>query len=758
MTTNEYDMPVREVLWQTPDVIDAINCTTNRVTLSCPVGGDRVLLEISFPSGGGIRINTQKKGYFEPSELQTIQCDAFDGGRLITAADNTQVRLTQKNDSFTLTLINADGSHHLILDGNQILLGYDGGEWVKAAYRCKLSENEKIYGFGERFNTLNHRGTHFTLWNMDYWSKGTTAYKNMPIFHSTAGYMMFFNSTYSCEADIGAQCEDEMCLEFEGPKWDAYFFLDLPLENIRQYTNLTGKPILPPQWALRYWAGGAFQVWEEKGISKYLDVVTECMEGYKKLGIPNLAALFGEGAPFHEKPAYEILKQTGTRMLAWNHPSMMFSDMKRILNTDNPEEIPYFKDPEDQLKQAGREVIDFVHPNAVRVISDFFHIFWDWGLKGCMVDYGEILPVNSLSSNGMTGDEMHNFVSYWYNKAYHDAWTERMGDDHILFSRSGCAGCQRWIANFGGDQVSDFSGMRQALNGMLNLTACGFSLWGTDIGGYGGPVSPQVYIRWLQFGAFNPIMRAHGAGGDRNPWSYGELAVKVFLQLYWLRENLQTYLFSHAVSAHLTGLPMTQAMAMAFPEEKLDPDINGQFLFCDDLLVCPVVEDSMEKEVLFPNGSWYDLFSGEKYSGGTNRKIYAPLEKIPVYIRAGSVIPLCLGESGRLSSPVSEDNSKSGLLITPPDSPRETHVYTSENSKMDYQLEPMNKSGFRLTASQPVNVEFLLVYGCEIESVTVDGTVSDSSFEKDAQSGYIKVELPEGYWKTIEIRYSNMVI
>lgn len=83
--------------------------------------------------------------------------------------------------------------------------------------------------------------------------------------------------------------------------------------------------------------------------------------------------------------------------------------------------------------------------------------------------------------------------------------TAKMGDDCILFSRSGCAGCQKWVGNFGGDQVSSFEGLNQAINGMLNLTSCGFSVWGTDIGGYGGPPTPEVYIRWLQFGTFNRL-------------------------------------------------------------------------------------------------------------------------------------------------------------------------------------------------------------------------------------------------------------
>ena len=753
LKTNQFGLPIKNVEWYHVLRVLKIESCDDKGILHCDTGKGIKKLFISFPVGGGIRLCSERPGYFEPVSLKKLYITEKETQIIFSSDDGTVACVKRDTSGLILELSTVDGSQTLTIDGSQIMFGYDGDNWCKAAYSCPLKNNEGIYGFGERFNTLNHRGTHFSLWNWDCWSKGTAAYKNMPVFHSTEGYMMFFNSFNNCEVDVGETDPDKMFLEFEGPKWDAYYFLGTPTENLKQYTQLTGKPILPPMWALRYWAGGAYQVWEEKlGPENYLEAVQQTLDKYAEMGMPDIAALGGEGKPFNNEPTYKILEKTGTRMIGWNHPSLFIADMAKLLGTYDLKEIPYFMDPKDKTKQAGREVIDFAHPNAKKVIAGFFRRFCDWGLKGCMVDYGEILPVESLSSNGMFGDEMHNGVSYWYNKAYYDAWSEEMGDDFFLFSRSGCAGCQKWICSFGGDQVSTFEGLNQALNGMLNLTACGFSVWGTDIGGYGGPPSEEVYIRWLQFGAFNPVMRAHGAGLDRNPWTYGDTAIEVFKKMYWVRENLLFHIYSNAIRSHLEGTPMVMNMTIAFSDHGMGPSVNGQYMFCEKLMVCPVTEEgSVTKEVVFPKGNWYELFTGEIVSGGITYTVPAALDSIPVYIKAGSVILLRLGESGRLGEPVYADSFTPSLLITPPDADAYEAIYTENHEKIGCNF-TLEQCGYSLNWEESVAYSKLVLYTkTENPQIIIDGApISSSCIEVDA-FGRIIVSISSENWKQLTV-------
>ena len=164
----------------------------------------------------------------------------------------------------------------------------------------------------------------------------------------------------------------------------------------------------------------------------------------------------------------------------------------------------------------------------------------------------------------MTGAEFHNFSSYYYSKVNNQVFSEKYGDDFVLFARNATQGSQVWAGNFSGDQKGTFDGMKRAVNAMLTLTACGFSNWGSDIGGYGATENSEIYTRWLQFGTFSPYMRLHGQG-EQDPWHWGDVAANTFVSHYWLRENLLNKIYSSAIKANKTGSPVSKSMALSFP-------------------------------------------------------------------------------------------------------------------------------------------------------------------------------------------------
>ena len=206
-------------------------------------------------------------------------------------------------------------------------------------------------------------------------------------------------------------------------------------------------------------------------------------------------------------------------MLAWTTPFQSRADMSywipSLSTLFSDYELPCFRDalnPWTYAVQPSTGTMDYSHPNALAVQRERWKKYLDWGLKGLMVDYGEYIPESVLAYHGMTGAEFHNFSSYYYSKVNNQVFSEKYGDDFVLFARNATQGSQVWAGNFSGDQKGTFDGMKRAVNAMLTLTACGFSNWGSDIGGYGATENSEIYTRWLQFGTFSPYMRLHGQG------------------------------------------------------------------------------------------------------------------------------------------------------------------------------------------------------------------------------------------------------
>jgi alpha-D-xyloside xylohydrolase len=214
----------------------------------------------------------------------------------------------------------------------------------------------------------------------------------------------------------------------------------------------------------------------------------------------------------------------------------------------------------------------------------------------------------------------------------------------ILLARSGWHGSQRLSAIWAGDQTSDFaynSGLRTAIIAGLSAGLSGFPYWSSDIGGYFGTPTDEVYMRWAQFGAFSPIMMIHGAG-RREPWTFSEQTLDVYRRYARLHTDLFPYIDAYAHEASRTGIPIMRAMPLEFPD---DPGVWGdlpehQYCFGAGLLVAPVYYGfSRTRLVYLPEGLWRDFWTGELLAGGRVVRRQADVEQIPVFARAGAIIP-----------------------------------------------------------------------------------------------------------------------
>lgn len=331
--------------------------------------------------------------------------------------------------------------------------------------------------------------------------------------------------------------------------------------------------------------------------------------------------------------------------LSWYYSAIDQKTQQRLMPDVDVKDLPVLN-VDNPTKLASRDIsyVDFTHPNALEMSRRWWKLRLDLGIAGSMVDFGDRVPEDVTFYNGKKGDEMHNFYSYDYHRTYAEVFRERRGNDFILFGRSAAPGTQKWVAQFSGDVRANLRGLEGSLNGLLNLSACGFSIWGSDLGGFRAWAEPNVYIRWTQFACFSPLMRSHGRV-PKEPWEYGDKAVANYKYYAWVRENLLDYIYHSAIESHLSGIPMVRAMAVAFPEELSVVNIPDQYMFGKDLMVCPVVTDKDKRKITFPVGKWTDLWTGKTIQGPFYSEIDVSIEKIPVYIREGAIFPVRLNSN-----------------------------------------------------------------------------------------------------------------
>lgn len=655
---------------------------------------------ISCPNMGGVRISSkppltreeapeENTAIFEPEYSLPINKDEFNNA--LVGADGTIVRLVRDGGYWGLEIYNAQGE--LIETINKWNLYYSDDRFLRRQYRLALplKSDEVIFGTGERYSHFNQHGKRIRFWNTDPCYHGFSSlethdlwrgYKNVPIVTSDRGITYFFNTTCCGEGDFGNTDKTRMQLTFDDYRMDFYIWTGTPLENIKKYTALTGRQVLPPKWAFRYMAGGSNGFWGfgRKTEEEVRELLKSAIDGYEKLGgVP--AAMYFEGGGADDPECYKICAENGIKALQWNcgdyfpkkmweiYPDRTYKEMPMAQNLINPEGVHYFG--------------DFTHPDSHETIKKIHGEHISWGLRGGMVDFTELVPYDTKFYNGLCGNRMHNFWVYWYSKAYHDLYTDLVGDDYLCYVRGACAGSQKFNCTWTGDQKCGFDGMKQQLAGGLSLTASGFSVWGTDMCGLTGKPTSEEYVRALEFNAFIPMMRT---GGDTSklPWEYGEDVENAFKKYYWVRENIVDTLYGAAVKTHIDGDPMTQALALAYPQERSAAGNGEEYIFCDNMLVAPVLSEGADtKEVYFPSGSWYNLFSGEKISGGCSETVSAPLGTIPVYLREGTVMPVTLDRQMRISAQMGEERF-AALIITPADGTRELYTYINKQTKVEF--------------------------------------------------------------------------
>lgn len=739
---------VDDAAWSSVTTIRSGELIDGQLILHALAGQRDIDLYLSFPSIGGMRLHGPAIGFFSTAERPAIQLARSENGVRATANDLTvdivfgrswHITLYAAKDSQILWSLNRGDL--AILQGNGGIKGVD--------VRGNLNPGDKVIGLGERFDALDQRGKTLTLWQSDAWDStvmgglSNQAYKPIPFWLNTSGYGIFWNTSYEIRADFGSDSPDRYRVTAHGPVFDLYIWRGEGNDLLQQYTALTGRPLLPPAWAFEPWMGGGGRRWAEESWKSPTQTMLDVIARFRQLDIPH-SAIYAEGDASSDPLLYRKLMPVSIHILTWARSQALGWGMDKIkaaLPDLSPEQLPLMRAPDGAgysfyptgMPDNQFPYIDFTDPRSV----DLYRAFWkerqDLGVSGSMADFSDLVPRNAVFHDGSTGEQMHNWYVHFYDHAVHQVFQERHGDDFILFARAAAPGTQVDVGQMAGDHASNFRGLDESLKGGLSLTTSGFSNWGSDVGGYWGKGDEEVYLRWVEFGTFSPLMRFHGTE-PREPWYYGDAAVAAYKKFAWVRENLLPYIYGSAQDAHENGTPLVRSMPSVATDE---------YMFGDDLLVAPVHFPGDYRTVILPKGHWADLWTGTPVEGGTFDRSVS-IDDIPVFLRAGALVPVELAPDFTLGESMSIGRV-TALIVTQPDQGQSSHDWKVPGHSETVHLRSGtdNSGGFVVTAENWYQLEYVLVSGLrtEFKRVTVGGETLPQFGARDAMS------LPPGWEK-----------
>ncbi len=505
------------------------------------------------------------------------------------------------------------------------LMNQDGQFYLRE--QLTLALGELVYGLGERFTPFVRNGQAIDMWNADGGTDSELAYKNVPFYITSRGYGVLVNNPGRVSFEVASHHTQRVQFSAAGHRLDYYLFGGgTPRAALDQYTSLSGRPALPPEWSFGLWLSTSFLTnYDETNILANL-------ERMEQNGIPvsvfhfdcfwmkelTWCSFLWDDRHFPDPVGMlKKIKARGVKVCLWINPyiselSPLFDEgmaggyLLRAPNGDVYQVDDW---------QPGLALVDFTNPGARDWYAGKLKSLLDMGVDAFKTDFGERIPLNARYFNNADPERMHNYYTYLYNQTVHDLLRREKGEA-ALFARSATCGSQKFPVHWGGDNSSTYASMAETLRGGLSLGLCGFGFWSHDISGFIGTATPDLYKRWLAFGLLSSHSRLHGSDSLRVPWIFDDEAAAALRHFTRLKHRLMPYLLDMAREAHEHGTPLMRAMWLEFPADPACRALDMQYMLGSALLVAPIFSADGAAQYYLPAGQWRHLLTGETRQGG----------------------------------------------------------------------------------------------------------------------------------------------
>lgn len=543
-------------------------------------------------------------------------------------------------------------------------VGWDGDEvrnWKT------IEDDERFFGLGEKTGNVDKRGREWVMWTSDTYGYGNDTdpvYQSIPFFvglRDGRAYGIYFNNSHRTTFNLGAANHRYYSFAAEGGALDYFFFRgpDIP-RVVERYTALTGRAPLPPRWALGY---------QQSRWSYYPDKQ-----------VLRLARTFREKRIPADVIYLDIHYMHDYRVFTWDperfpDPGGLLDELEDlgfkvvlIVDPGVKEEAGYaiaeeglagghfVRYPDGQVYVGsvwpGRSYFpDFTRPATRAWWSGHLSRLLDQGVNGIWNDmnepavWGKAFPIEVESEAGSFKRVRNLYAFYMALGTYDGLLAARPKERPFVLTRAGFAGIQRYAAVWTGDNVASWEHLELGIRMLLGLGLSGVPFVGADVGGFVGGPSPELFARWVQAGAFSPFFRGHTAHDTppQEPWAFGEEVEAVARRAIELRYRMLPYLYTLFRESSRTGAPLLRPLFWHHQGDTVayDPAWQHQFLVGERLLVAPVTrEGAREREVYLPGGRWLDLATGDTYEGRQTVTVDAPLDRVPMFLGAGGILPL----------------------------------------------------------------------------------------------------------------------
>lgn len=541
------------------------------------------------------------------------------------------------------------------------LLGFQENESGAFTFRFDISREQFITGGGMRAIPLNILGRRLELRNQPRYGYGygeENLNYSIPLFITGSGYALFFDNTSKGWADVGHR--QKGILELEGRGGRKAFYV-IPGENMgeitQRFTAVTGRQPLPPLWAF-----GHLQSRMAYRSQSQVDSITNAT---LQAGFPLDAMIidlfwFGNSLfhtmgnldwyrPHWPDPVGMItrLQKKGVQTVLITEPYIVKgssnwheADSLGILGK-NAEGSTYVL---EQFYFGHGAVIDVTNPDARAWMWKKYDTLMKQGVAGWWIDLAE--PEHhpdGIYYRGGKSEIIHNAFGHLWDKMLYDNYLKSYPGRRIFnLNRSGFAGSQRFgVLPWTGDVSRSWSGLKAQIPILLNMGMCGVPYIHADAGGFAqGTLDEELYIRWLQFACFSPILRPHGSGIPSEPIFFSRPTQDIVRKFMMLRYQLLPYNYSLAWENHQWGTPLARPLfsQRLSPAHELE---TWSYYWGPSLLVSPVVEKNEKIHRLWlPEGSWYYFFNDRLYKGGKMLRLLNPINEFPIFVRAGSFLPM----------------------------------------------------------------------------------------------------------------------